>query len=63
MSKGSVTRDRILDQALSDASLSGLEGLSLGQLAGEVGMSKSGLFAHFGSKEELQKQELGAAAE
>ncbi len=63
MSKGTVTRDRILDQALSDASLSGLEGLSLGQLAGEVGMSKSGLFAHFGSKEELQKQVLGAAAE
>ena len=63
MSKGTVTRDRILDQALRDASLQGLEGLSLGQLAEEVGMSKSGLFAHFGSKEELQKQVLGAAAE
>ena len=63
MSKGIATRERILDQALKDASLQGLEGLSLGHLAEEVGMSKSGLFAHFGSKEELQKQVLGAAAE
>src|SRR5689334_5350429 len=62
MSKGLATRDRILDQALKDASLLGLEGLSLGQVAEEVGMSKSGLFAHFGSKEELQKQVLAAAA-
>jgi AcrR family transcriptional regulator len=63
MSKGTATRDRILDQALRDASLQGLEGLSVGQLAAEVGMSKSGLFAHFGSKEELQKQVLAAAAD
>ncbi|MEO6067752.1 MAG: TetR/AcrR family transcriptional regulator [Gemmatimonadales bacterium] len=63
MTKGVATRDRIVDQALKDASLLGLEGLSLGQLAEEVGMSKSGLFAHFGSKEELQKQVLGAAAD
>lgn len=63
MSKGTVTRERIVDQALKDASLLGLEGLSLGQVAEEVGMSKSGLFAHFGSKEELQKQVLAAAAE
>lgn len=62
MAKGTITRDRILDQALKDASLLGLEGLSVGQLAEEVGMSKSGLFAHFGSKEELQKQVLAAAA-
>jgi AcrR family transcriptional regulator len=62
MTKGTATRDRILDQALKDASIQGLEGLSLGQLADEVGMSKSGLFAHFGSKEELQKQVLNAAA-
>ena len=62
MSKGTITRERIVDQALKDASLLGLEGLSLGHLAGQVGMSKSGLFAHFGSKEELQKQILGAAA-
>ena len=63
MSKGTATRERIVDQALRDASLEGLEGLSLGRLAEEVGMSKSGLFAHFGSKEELQKQVLAAAAE
>ena len=63
MSKGTITRERILEQALKDASLLGLEGLSLGQVAEEVGMSKSGLFAHFGSKEELQKQVLSAAAE
>lgn len=63
MSKGTITRERIVDQALKDASLEGLEGLSLGRLAEEVGMSKSGLFAHFGSKEELQKQVLAAAAE
>jgi len=63
MSKGTATRERILEQALKDASLQGLEGLSLGRVAEEVGMSKSGLFAHFGSKEELQRQVLGAAAE
>lgn len=63
MSKGTATHERIVDQALKDASLHGLEGLSVGQLAVEVGMSKSGLFAHFGSKEELQKQVLAAAAE
>ena len=63
MAKGTITRERILDQALRDASLVGLEGLSLGKLAEEVEMSKSGIFAHFGSKEELQMQVLGAAAE
>lgn len=63
MSKGTVTRERIVQQALKEASVQGLEGLSLGQLAEQVGMSKSGLFAHFGSKEELQKQVLAAAAE
>ena len=63
MSKGVVTRERILEQALRDASLVGLDGLSLGKLADEVEMSKSGIFAHFGSKEELQKQVLAAAAE
>lgn len=63
MAKGVITRERILDQALRDASLVGLDGLSLGKLADEVEMSKSGIFAHFGSKEELQKQVLAAAAE
>ncbi|HVX89367.1 MAG TPA: helix-turn-helix domain-containing protein, partial [Gemmatimonadales bacterium] len=63
MAKGVITRERILDQALRDASLVGLDGLSLGKLAEAVEMSKSGIFAHFGSKEELQKQVLAAAAE
>lgn len=63
MPKGQSTRGRIVAQALKDASLVGLEGLSLGQVADKVRMSKSGLFAHFGSKEELQLQVLSLAAE
>ena len=51
---GARTRDAILQAAADVASVEGLEGLSIGHLAVEVGMSKSGLFAHFGSKEELQ---------
>ena len=51
---GAKTRDAILQAAADVASVEGLEGLSIGQLAVEMGMSKSGLFAHFGSKEELQ---------
>ena len=54
MSKGSQTRSAILDAALSIASRDGLEGLSIGMLADALGMSKSGVFAHFGSREELQ---------
>ena len=54
MSKGRETRDDILQHALGEATRLGLEGLSIGGLAKEVGMSKSGLFAHFGSKEGLQ---------
>jgi AcrR family transcriptional regulator len=61
MSKGAETRDRILDQAVRLASRDGLEGLSIGGLATELGLSKSGLFAHFGSKEELQLQVLQEA--
>jgi len=52
--KGSETRTEILQVAVQIASAEGLEGISLGRLADEVGMSKSGLFAHFRSKEELQ---------
>ena len=63
MAKGLITRDKILETALRDASLVGLDGLSLGKLSEQLEMSKSGIFAHFGSKEELQKQVLGAAAE
>ena len=48
------TRDRILETGLALASQSGLEGVTLGVLADQVGMSKSGLFAHFHSKEAVQ---------
>ncbi len=54
MSKGETTRTAILDVALARASLVGLGALSIGELAKEVGLSKSGLFAHFSSKEDLQ---------
>jgi AcrR family transcriptional regulator len=52
--KGQQTRAAILDAALALASHIGLEGLSIGALAECTGMSKSGVFAHFGSREELQ---------
>ena len=54
MSKGENTRAAILDVALATASRIGLEALTIGELAKEVGLSKSGLFAHFASKEDLQ---------
>jgi AcrR family transcriptional regulator len=53
-SKGEETRALILKAALQHASVAGFEGLTIGTLAAETGLSKSGLFAHFGSKEELQ---------
>jgi AcrR family transcriptional regulator len=52
--KGDRTRTLILNDALAVAGEVGLEGLSIGALAGRLGLSKSGLFAHFGSKEDLQ---------
>lgn len=52
--KGEQTRATILDRALDIASRLGLEGLTIGSLAEATGMSKSGLFAHFGSREDLQ---------
>jgi len=52
--KGQQTRAVILEAALGLASHMGLEGLSIGALADVTGMSKSGVFAHFGSREELQ---------
>ena len=52
--KGRQTRAAILDAALALASHIGLEGVSIGALAEVIGMSKSGVFAHFGSREELQ---------
>ncbi len=63
MSKGSDTRQAILEEAIAVSSRVGLDGLSIGQLAQEVGLSKSGLFAHFGSKEGLQRKVLEAGAE
>lgn len=62
MNKGEATRQNILDRAMSMASSIGLEGLSIGKLASELSLSKSGLFAHFQSKEALQIQVLDAAA-
>ncbi|HKS90533.1 MAG TPA: helix-turn-helix domain-containing protein, partial [Tepidiformaceae bacterium] len=53
-SRGERTRRAILEEAAAIAAAEGLEGLSIGRLAAELGMSKSGLFAHFGSKEDLQ---------
>jgi len=63
VAKGEETRDRILRHALQLSSTEGLEGLSIGVLAGDLGLSKSGLFAHFGSKEELQLAVLKLVAE
>ena len=53
-SDGERSRRTILDAAAKLATVEGLEGLSIGRLADHIGMSKSGLYAHFGSKEELQ---------
>ena len=63
MGKGAETRERILEQAVRLASRDGLEGLTIGTLSAELGLSKSGLFAHFGSKDELQLQVLQAAVQ
>ena len=54
MEAGTTTRDAILARAVNLASVEGLEGLTIGRLATELEMSKSGLFRHFGSKQELQ---------
>jgi AcrR family transcriptional regulator len=61
--KGEQTRTAILDEALRIASRLGLEGLTIGSLAEATGMSKSGLFAHFGSREDLQLAVLEHAAQ
>jgi AcrR family transcriptional regulator len=53
-SDGERTRRAILERAAELATIEGLDGLSIAGLAGQIGMSKSGLYAHFGSKEELQ---------
>ncbi|HYD53809.1 MAG TPA: TetR/AcrR family transcriptional regulator [Gemmatimonadaceae bacterium] len=63
MSKGAETRERIVSRALEIASLEGLDGITIGRLAEKVGLSKSGLFAHFRSKEELQLAVIRAAGD
>ena len=59
--QGERTRAAILESAVHIASAEGLEGLTIGRLAAELNLSKSGLFAHFGSKEELQLATVDAA--
>ena len=63
MSKGQQTKAAILDEAVGIASRVGFNALTIGQLAESTGMSKSGLFAHFRSKEELQLDTLHRAQE
>lgn len=61
--KGDRTREAILERALAHSCRVGLAGLTIGDLARDTGMSKSGLYAHFGSKEALQIAVIDAAAE
>jgi AcrR family transcriptional regulator len=61
-SKGQASRDTILRTAATLATTRGLAGLSIGDLAAAVGMSKSGLYAHFKSKEELELATIETAA-
>ncbi|MEO5877725.1 MAG: TetR/AcrR family transcriptional regulator, partial [Streptosporangiaceae bacterium] len=61
--RGEQTRRLILDRAMNIASAEGLDGLSIGRLSAELKISKSGLFTHFGSKEELQLATVRAARE
>jgi AcrR family transcriptional regulator len=61
-SRGAATRAAILDRAVDLASVEGLGGLTIGRLAGDLEMNKSGVFAHFGSKLELQLATVDAAA-
>ncbi|MFG3248974.1 TetR/AcrR family transcriptional regulator [Streptomyces sp. NPDC048187] len=61
IARGNQTRQLILERAVETASVEGLEGLSLGRLASELELSKSGVFALFGSKEDLQLATVRAA--
>src|SRR4029450_14097117 len=63
MGKGDLTRQAILEQALGLATRVGLGGVTTARLAPDLGLSKSGLFAHFQSKEALQLQVLDLASE
>lgn len=62
-SDGARSRLAILDTAVALTTVVGLDGLSIGRLADEAGLSKSGLYAHFGSKEELQLATIEVATE
>jgi AcrR family transcriptional regulator len=59
--RGDETRRAVLRRAVDLASIEGLDGVTIGRLAQELSISKSGLFAHFGSKEELQLATIRAA--
>lgn len=61
--KGANTRGMLLERACGMAARVGLEGVTIGELASAAGMSKSGVFAHFGSREDLVRQTLDWAAE
>jgi len=63
LARGLRTRAAVLDKAVALATADGLDGLSLGQLADALGVSKSGLFAHWRNKEELQLATVGRARE
>ncbi|MDF1525140.1 MAG: TetR/AcrR family transcriptional regulator [bacterium] len=63
MAKGEKTKNKILEEAAGLASICGLEDMSIGKLAKATGLSKSGLFAHFNSKENLQTQVVQWVAE
>ena len=63
MRKGDQTKAAILSEAMAMASVQGLSGLSIGALAERTGLSKIGLFGHFGSKEALQRSTLEATIE
>jgi AcrR family transcriptional regulator len=61
--KGEQTREAVLREALAQSSQVGLRGITIGGLADSTGLSKSGLFAHFGSKDELQTAVMEYAAD
>ncbi|MBT2541284.1 TetR/AcrR family transcriptional regulator [Streptomyces sp. ISL-44] len=61
--RGNRTRRTVLDRTVAIASVDGLEGLSLGKIAADLGLSKSGVFALFGSKEDLQLATVRAAVD
>ena len=62
-SEAQSTREAILRRSVDIASVEGLEGLTIGRLAADLGMSKAGVIGHFGSKEELQLAALELAAD